>query len=323
VAALDATDGHLIWRSYTIPEAPKDTGEVNSAGARRFHPAGAPVWNSPTIDVKRNRLYVGSGEAYTSPAADQSDAVIAYDLDTGKMLWWHQSIAKDAWNMSCFIGGGPNCPRENGPDLDIGAPPILYHRAGGRDLLLVGEKSADVFALDPDDGHQIWRVKYGRGGYAGGVHWGMTATPKALYTPISDATITGTEKGERKAGLFALNPDDGAIIWYSPAPDACTPERKPACDPGFSAPATSIPGVVFAPSFDGWFRAFRESDGKLIWSYDTNRSFDTVSGAKAHGGSMESAGALVVGGRVAVNSGYLFGGRMPGNVLLVFSIDGK
>ena len=323
VAALDANDGHLIWRSYTIPVAPQDTGERNSAGAKRFHPAGAPVWNSPTIDVKRNRLYVGTGESYTSPAAEQSDAVIAYDLDTGKMLWWYQSLAHDAWNMSCFIGGGPNCPLENGPDLDIGAPPILYHLASDRDLVLAGEKSADVLALDPDDGHLIWRVKYGRGGYAGGIHWGMAATPEALYTPVADTTILGTEKGERRPGLFALNPKDGTIKWYSPAPDVCPPDRKPACDQGFSAPATAIPGVVFAPSFDGWFRAYRETDGALIWSFDTNGSFDTVSGAKAHGGAMESAGAIVVEGKVAVNSGYLFGGRMPGNVLLVFSIDGK
>jgi polyvinyl alcohol dehydrogenase (cytochrome) len=122
VAALDATSGALVWRSYTIPEEPRLTGELNSAGAARRHPSGAPVWNSPTIDAKRRRLYVGTGEAYTSPAAAQSDAVIAYDLDTGRMLWWHQSLPGDAWNMACFIGGGPNCPVENGPDLDIGAP---------------------------------------------------------------------------------------------------------------------------------------------------------------------------------------------------------
>jgi polyvinyl alcohol dehydrogenase (cytochrome) len=61
----------------------------------------------------------------------------------------------------------------------------------------------------------------------------------------------------------------------------------------------------------------------VLWSFDTNQSFDTVSGDKAHGGSVEAAGAIVVGGRVAVNSGYSFGGRMGGNVLLVFSVDGK
>jgi polyvinyl alcohol dehydrogenase (cytochrome) len=323
VTALDATNGKLVWRAYTIPEAPQATGERNAAGALRRHPAGAPVWNSPTIDVKRRRLYVGTGEAYTSPAAPQSDAVIAFDLDTGKQLWWHQSLPGDAWNMACFIGGGPNCPRENGPDLDIGAPPVLHTLPDGRDVLLVGQKSADVFSLDPDDGRLLWKVKYGRGGFAGGVHWGLAATANTLYAPNADTTFLGTEKGEPKPGLFALEPATGAIKWFAPAPDVCKPDTKPACDRGYSPPPTAIEGAVFQPSFDGWLRAYRESDGALLWAFDTVRDFDTVSGEKARGGSIESAGAIVADGRVVVNSGYLFGGRMPGNVLLVFSVRGR
>lgn len=323
VVALDASTGKPVWRAYTIPQPPQATGQLNSAGAIRRHPAGAPVWNSPTIDVARRRLYVGTGEAYTSPAAPQSDAVIAYDLDTGRMLWSHQSIPGDAWNMACFIGGGPNCPVENGPDLDIGAPPILHRLPDGRDVLLVGQKSADVFALDPDDGKLLWKVRYGRGGFAGGVHWGMAASERTLFAPNADTTFLGTEKGEPKPGLFALDPASGAIRWFAAAPDACPPDQKPACDPGFSPPPTSIPGVVFQPSFDGWLRAYRESDGALLWSFNTAREFDTVSGQKARGGSIESAGAIVIDGRVVVNSGYLFGGRMPGNVLLMFAIPGR
>lgn len=323
VVALDATTGAVAWRSYSIPQAPQTTGEVNKAGVARHHPAGAPVWNSPTIDVKRRRLYVGTGEGYTSPAAAQSDSVIAYDLDTGRMLWWHQSLAGDGWNMACFIGGGANCPIENGPDLDIGAPPILHRLPSGADVLLVGQKSADIFALSPDDGHLLWKVKYGRGGFAGGVHWGMSATTGTLFAPSSDTTFTGKEKGEAKPGLFALEPANGKIKWFAAAPDVCKPEQKPACDRGYSAPPTSMPGVVFQPSFDGWLRAYRESDGRMLWSFNTAREFDTVSGEKGHGGSIESAGAIIADGRVVVNSGYLFGGRMPGNVLLVFSVDGK
>ena len=225
--------------------------------------------------------------------------------------------------MACLTAHTANCPRENGPDVDIGAPPVLHTLKDGRDVLLVGEKSADVFSLDPEDGRLLWRVKYGRGGYVGGVHWGMAATPTLLYTPVADTTITGTEKGERKPGLFALDPASGAIKWFAPAPDGCRPEQKPACDPGYSAPATALPGVVFQPSFDGWLRAYRERDGQLLWSFDTTQMVDTVAGTRAHGGSIESAGAIVTGGRVAVNSGYLFGSRMPGNVLFVFSIDGR
>jgi polyvinyl alcohol dehydrogenase (cytochrome) len=320
VTALDTRTGRVVWRSYTIPQAPVASGERTAAGTLRRHPAGAPVWNSPTIDVKRRRLYVGTGEGYTSPAAPQSDAVIAYDLDTGRMLWWHQSLANDAWNMACFIGGGPNCPSENGPDLDIGAPPILHRLPDGDDVLLAGQKSAHVFALDPDDGKLRWKVKYGRGGYAGGVHWGMAATSTVLYAPNADTTFLPTERGEPKPGLFALSPRDGSIVWFTPAPDACPADLKPACDRGFSPPPTAIPGAVFQPSFDGWLRAYAERDGELLWQYNTVRDFTTVSGETARGGSIESAGAIVADGSVLVNSGYLFGGRMPGNVLLAFAV---
>lgn len=324
VAALDAQIGTVLWRSYTIPEAPRATGARNAVGALRYHPAGAPVWNSPTIDVKRRRLYVGTGESYTSPAAAQSDAVVALHLDTGKMLWWRQSLAKDAWNMACFIGGGPNCPEENGPDLDIGAPPVLHRLPDGRDVLLVGQKSADVFALDPDDGRLLWKVRYGRGGFAGGVHWGLAVSPTTLFAPNADTVFLGTEQGEAKPGLFALDPRNGAIKWFAPAPkDSCQPGTAPACDPGFSPPPTVIPGVVFQPAFDGWLRAYRETDGALLWAFDTVQTYNGVGGLKGQGGSIESAGAIVADGAVFVNSGYLFGGRMPGNVLLKFTVDGR
>jgi polyvinyl alcohol dehydrogenase (cytochrome) len=323
IAALDATTGTVIWHAYSIPEEARATGERNSAGAERYTPSGAPVWNIPTIDVKRRRLYIGSGESYTSPAAPQSDAVIAYDLDSGRMLWWYQSTAHDAWNMACFIGGGPNCPAENGPDLDVGAPPILYHFGRGRDLLLAGAKSADVFALNPDDGTLVWRNKYGSGGYAGGVHWGMASTRSTLYAPITDIMFLPSERGTPMPGLNALDPATGKIKWFAPAPDVCPVSKRPACDRGFSPPPTAIPGVVLQPAYDGWLRALRESDGKLLWSFDTTQTVETVSGARAHGGSIDSVGAVVAYGRVVMSSGYLFGGRMPGNVLLVFSVDGK
>lgn len=72
-----------------IPEPPQLTGEKNPAGKPFLAPSGAPIWGSPTIDVKRNMLYVGTGESYSSPAAAASDAVVAFDLDTGAIMWTH------------------------------------------------------------------------------------------------------------------------------------------------------------------------------------------------------------------------------------------
>jgi polyvinyl alcohol dehydrogenase (cytochrome) len=69
---------------------------------------------------------------------------------------------------------------------------------------------------------------------------------------------------------------------------------------------------------DGHLRAFATTDGSLVWDFDTARTFDTVNGAKASGGSLDGAGPVVSGGMVFVNSGYPRFGGMPGNVLLAF-----
>ena len=321
VAALDAATGAEIWKTYTIAKEPALTGEKSSVGTALRGPAGAPVWNSPTIDVKRGRLYVGTGEAYTSPAADTSDAVLAIDLATGKRLWHYQSLAGDAWNMACFIGGGPNCPKENGPDLDIGAPPLLVKLPSGEEVLVVGQKSADVFALDPDDGKLRWRRRTGRGGFAGGVHWGMAAEGARVYAPNADTLFlpSDAQRGEAKPGVFALDAGTGKTVWFTPAQDQCRSELKPACDPGMSAPVTAIPGILFAGGFDGRLRAYEGASGRVVWEFDTVREYKTLSGEVARGGSIESAGPVVVDGALLVNSGYLFGGRLPGNVLLKFT----
>ncbi len=319
VVAIHSETGRVLWTAHTIAEKPKPTGEKNAQDAPRFHPAGAPVWNSPTIDAKRGALYVGTGEAYTSPAVGTSDAIVAFDLITGEKRWSYQSIPGDAWNMACYIGGGTNCPKENGPDLDIGAPPALITLPDGRDALIVGQKSGHVFALDPEDGSLMWRNKYGHGGFAGGVHWGLAVGEGTIFAPNADTVFTEKIIGERKPGLFAINPVDGDVKWFVPAPDVCAPEDLPACDPGFSAPVTAIPDVVFSGAFDGHLRAYESRSGKLLWDFDTNQEFPAVSGDIARGGSIESAGPLVQAGHVIVNSGYLFGDRMAGNALLVFA----
>jgi len=320
VAALEATNGSLIWNSFVIPAAPHETGQINSAGAKRMAPAGAPVWNSPTIDAERGLLYVGTGESYTSPAAKASDAVVAMRLNDGGIVWTQQLLAGDAWNMACFIGGGGNCPEENGPDLDIGASTILW-QGKTRDLLLVGQKSGDVYALDPNAaGQKIWHQKLGRGGYAGGVHWGMTANQDSLFVPIADTYFPGLSDDPAFPGLHALDPLTGTVRWYTPALDECPENLKPACDPGLSAAATSSNELIFAGGFDGVLRAYDAVTGEVLWKYSSLAEFESVSGELGRGGSIESDGPVVANGHLLVNSGYSFGGRMPGNVLLVFGV---
>jgi len=315
MVALDARTGKIAWKTFTVPDPPAPT-KVSSAGTQLFGPSGVGIWSSPTIDVKRHLVYAGTGNNYSDPPTATSDAILAFDLDSGSLKWSKQ-LTEDAWNASCGRPDKPSCPAHPDRDVDIGASSILTSLPNGRDVLLVGQKSGVVFALDPDRrGEVVWRKQISKGGGIGGIQWGIAADRDQVYAPISDI-LPGPG-----GGLFALRIADGAQAWYvPPAAPACKGKR--GCSPAQLAAATLLPGVVFSGSMDGHLRAHSTVDGALIWDLDTLRDFDTVNGVKAHGGSLNVSGPAIAGGMLFVNSGYNVMIGMPGNVLLALSVDGK
>jgi polyvinyl alcohol dehydrogenase (cytochrome) len=324
LVALDAADGSMRWKTYTIENEASDAG-VTSAGTQILAPSGAPIWNSPTVDIKRRRLYAGTGENYSSPAGGTSDAVIAFAMDTGDILWINQATAGDAWNVGCLSDYAPdpaNCPVENGPDFDFAASVILQTLPDGSDLLVAGQKSGDVIGIDPDTGATRWRTKVGRGGVQGGIHFGMAAEGSRIYVPISDMVypedVTRYKfESPPRPGIFAVDAATGTEIWARPADDVC-PAGNPFCDPGISAAVTAIPDAVIAGHMDGWLRIYAAVDGAVLWEYDTLKDQFTVSGETARGGSMSGGGPAVADGMLYVNSGYGIYFHMPGNMLLAF-----
>ncbi len=320
VVAIDAWSGEQRWKAYSIPDEPREVGRT-AIGTRIFAPSGAPIWNSPTIDARRGLLYVGTGENYSSPANDTSDALLAFRLADGKLAWSQQMVQGDAWNVACMLKNNPNCPVENGPDVDFGAGTILATLPSGKQILLAGQKNGVVYALDVDaQGALLWKARIGRGGIQGGVHFGMALDGQTLYVPISDMKDEHDGRPPRpgRPGLYALDIATGALRWAAPADDVCG--SLPFCDPGISAAITATPGLVFAGHMDGRFRAYDSRDGKVLFEYDSRREVDTVSGARARGGSFGGAGAAVRDGYVVVNSGYGLYFHMPGNVLLAFRV---
>lgn len=328
VVALDAASGAPLWKTHTIDETPRPAGTTR-AGTTILAPSGAPVWTSPTIDTQRSRLYIGTGENYSSPADGNSDAIIAMDLETGQKIWVSQQTSGDAWNTGClseFTTDDSNCPEENGPDYDFGSSPILMRldngTGGGQDLLVAGQKSGVIAGLNPQDGSVLWRNPVGRGGVQGGVHFGMAAHGNTVYVPINDMAypedLTRYQyTTEARPGLYALDARDGTLLWSSPAPHTCA--DKPDCDPGISHAITSIPGAVIAGYLDGFLRVHSSEDGRVLWQMDTVREFESVSGATAKGGSFSGGGVLVAHGMVYANSGYGIYNHMPGNALIALA----
>jgi polyvinyl alcohol dehydrogenase (cytochrome) len=322
VATYEAATGKRLWTGYTIDEPPREVGK-NAVGTPRMAPSGAPVWNTPSLDLKRRVLYVGTGENYSSPANDTSDAIIALSMEDGRIVWHQQMTAGDAWNMGCETEEKVNCPPENGPDYDFGAATILATTSNGKDLVIAGQKSGDVYALDPDKaGAIVWQSKLGRGGIQGGVHFGMAVDGDVLYVPMSDFDGGPRWPGTPHPGMYAIDLASGKTRWFTPAEDLC--KGREFCQPGLSAPATAIPEAVVAGAMDGHMRAYDRKSGKVIWDFDTAVSFKSLGGAKGQGGSIGGGtGPVFSNGMLFVNSGYGIYFHMPGNVLLAFRVMGK
>ena len=326
VVALDALTGKQVWKTYLVDE-PKPTTK-NKAGAQLWAPSGVAVWSTPAIDATSNTLYVTTGNNYTDPTTQLSDAFVAMDLNSGKILWSRQMTPKDAYTSACRLPDKTNCAESNGPDFDFGSSPILVALPNGKRALVAGQKSGVVYAVDPDNqGELLWQTRVGKGGTAGGVQWGSAVDQNNVYVAVSDvgrimlAYSTATDADPKQGGgMFALRLDNGERVWYTP-PAPCG--NRPRCSPAQSAAVTAIPGVAFSGSVDGHLRAYSAVDGKIVWDFDTARPFETVNSVPGHGGSLDGPGPAIAGGMLFVNSGYPTAGGMSGNVLLAFSVDGK
>ena len=326
VVALRVRDGARVWKTYMTDE-PRETGR-NARGTPQFGPSGVGIWSAPTVDAKRGLLYVTTGNDYSSPATLHSDAVIALNMANGRIEWSRQMTPGDAYNSSCG-GDRVNCPREAGPDFDFASSAILVSTAPNRDLLIAGQKSGIVYALDPEKrGEVVWQTRVGRGGTSGGVQWGMATDGARIYAAVSDVGRTRQAVNvfdtrrfildpKQGGGLTALRVADGRKAWHV-AGTHCPDGSPPGCSPSQPGAVTAIPGVVFATATDGHIRAHAARDGRLLWDFNTARDFEAVNGGPARGGSIEGPGAVVAGGMVFITSGYTRNGGMAGNVLLAF-----
>jgi polyvinyl alcohol dehydrogenase (cytochrome) len=314
VIALDARSGDVVWRGYTIAQPPTLL-RTYADGTEAWGPAGGGVWSAPTIDTKRNVLYVGVGNTYSGAPQPTTDSVMAFDLKSGQVRWSHQTNPGQRDVFGC-TAGEINCSDRPGPDFDFGASPVLAKLPNGRDVILAGQKSGVVYALDPDkQGAELWHYRAGGGSGLGGVQWGIAVDGEQAYVPVAE--IYNPEPG----GLHAVSLATGQRVWYAPPlPPACGKPSRACSGAQFSA-VTAIPGIVFSPSNDGAVRAYSTKDGSVVWTFDTNHAFKTVNSVNARGGSMNGPAPVVAGGMVYVSSGYGTFGLRPGNVLLVFGVN--
>ena len=342
--ALDANDGSQLWEWHSTPDATLQ-GQ-NAAGADLYGPSGASVWTTPAVDAKRNRIYFGTGENLSHPATDTSDAIIALDMNTGELAWSFQATIGDVWNAAC-LNGGANCPENAGGDFDFGASVIIADWPGGGEVLLAGQKSGEVFALNPDtdkrDGELYWRQRVSQGTTNGGIHWGMALSGQRLVVPVADPERDHRPDYTPRPGLYTLDLASGEPLWEQPVtrgcdiPEASKPKiglesmrsgDKPDLAEmyrcsfyyGLSAAATVTPELAFSAGLDGRVRAYDLDNGEILWQTATGISLEGDNGISGHGGAIDVSGQVMAGDWLYVQSGYSMFGQLPGNVLLAYRV---
>ena len=137
-------------------------------------------WNTPSIDGAGSR-YVALGRPL-GPGSD-SDAILGLPEDGAMralqrrprhLLTGAQQRKVSMRQDSVFL------------DVDFGAGTILANRSGGRDIVLAGQKSSTLWALDPDrEGKVLWSRNFGPGSIAGGIHWGIAYDGQRVFAPVS------------------------------------------------------------------------------------------------------------------------------------------
>ena len=190
----------------------------------------------------------------------------------------------------------------------------MHTLPSGGTLLLVAQERGELTAIDPDlEGEKVWVAQAGdmmaRSSIFGGAYDG-----ELFYQGLGFQDGTGA--------MAAMRAATGERVWYTtlPKPEDCPEEESRSCGTGQTGGTTAMPAVAFTGARDGVLRAYSTRDGKIIWEFPTNRTFETVNGIPGFGGSFAGPGGpTIAGGMLFIGSGYRNGS--PGNVLLAFGLD--
>ena len=106
----DAYSENWIQKSFTVQRRlagfkKKFRRDADAASCR-----GA-IWSAPTLDLEtRARSDAGTGNRYTDVPTGHSDAIVAFDIATGKIKWVNLISPKDNFPGLPATGGGGQLP---------------------------------------------------------------------------------------------------------------------------------------------------------------------------------------------------------------------
>ncbi len=306
LSAYAATDGKLVWRWYATAsegwegEFVERTsfGDVlgrdlaaERANADKYGDAwktgGGSIYSSPSVDPELGLIYFGTGNA--SPGYDDykrpgdnlyTASLVALDIQTGKLRWYHQIVPHDIWGY------------------DVASPPVLFDfPANGTTVRAVAEasKSGWLYIFDRVTGKALRRSEafvpqnellfhrptpegvFIAPGAAGGANWPPTSySPQTGWLYVSGThnptryqlkpgeagqperiVISFDKTVERWGTLSAIEPNDGKIKW-----------QVKTDLPLLSGSLATAGGLVFHGESNGKFVARNAQDGAELWHFN-------------------------------------------------------
>lgn len=267
LTAIDATTGAVVWRFDTTTDDLWGNPAVNSGGG---------AWFPPSVDPVAGIVYWGTGNPAPFPGTPEqpngssrpgpnlyTDSVVALDLRTGELRWFHQVTSHDIF------------------DRDQ-THTMLVPTARGT-LVVSAGKSGVVVGLDPASGEVRWSTEVGihqgddltelpgpteiwPGTYGGvltppssadGVVYVATINSPTTLEPGKTAYI-GSNLGLHDGEVVAIDAADGSVRWHTDIPG----------DP--MGGTTVVGDLVFTATFDGHLYALSRADGHIVWDHEVD-----------------------------------------------------
>ena len=263
--ALDAATGAVRWSFDTVKGDLWGHPEINSGGG---------AWYAPAVDTKRRLVYFGTGNPSPFPGTAEypngtsrpgdnlyTDSVLALDVDTGKLRWFHQVTRHDLFDRD---------------QVHV----LLARLKSGREVVVSAGKSGEVLGLDPDTGRVLWQRSVGihrhdtdrvlRGptevwpGTYGGVETPPATADGIVYVATLNAPTTlppdkpsyfGSELGTHPGEVVAVDARTGKVVWDTKVPG----------DP--LGGATVVHDLVLTALLDGTVVALQRDTGKIVWRH--------------------------------------------------------
>ena len=303
LGAFSLTDGDLIWKFMTVPEAAAGGGESwgNPEGIKL---GGGAVWTPLSFDLELGEVYV----AVTNPAPDlpaylrpgdnlYTNCIVALDILTGELKWYKSIVPNDDhdWDLTQVT-----------PVLKAGVDGV------SRDMVATVGKDGVLRTLDK-------------------------RTHQPLYeTPIT--TILNADIPVTREGVVACPGVTGGVLWSSPAYhpgekilltssiDYCSRFRA-------AGNVRFIPGQLYMGGdarhegdMSGWITAVDVESGETRWKHQTE--FPNVAAVTTTAGGLAISGTLAgdllffdVATGAVLNS--IATGAQIGGGYISYSVEGK